>query len=207
MYAVILAGGIGTRLWPRSRAKMPKQLLDIIAEKTMLQETIHRLLPKVSFEDVYIVTTELQAATVSEQLPRIPKKNIIIEPVGRSTAPCIGLAALYLKRIDPQMVMASFHADHLIRKEKEFIKTVAVAEEMARAGYLVTIGIPPDYPDTGYGYIKRGNELKNVDGYKIFKLDSFTEKPSLQKAKEYLEKQEAHHAKNPHPLGLGSINF
>jgi mannose-1-phosphate guanylyltransferase len=186
MYALILAGGSGTRLWPHSRSSHPKQFLRIGGERTMLQETVARTLPIIPLDRVYVATGPAYAGLVMEQLPDVPRENILIEPSGRGTAPCIGLAALHLRRRDPQAVMAVLSADHRIENSDGFCEVLAVGSAMARQGLLMTIGIPPAGPSTGYGYIQRGDELDGTGAYPTFRVKAFVEKPDATRARAYL---------------------
>ncbi len=186
MYVLILAGGSGTRLWPRSRQARPKQLVDLISERTMLQETYRRVRPIVDGERIFVVTSASYAHLVREQLPELPQGNVIGEPVGHNTAPCIGLGALYLRRLDPEGVMASLHADHVIEGEEEFRQILLAAGEAAREGHLVTLGIEPSYPETGLGYIKRGEEICKIQGRPVYRVERFVEKPDAATAKEFV---------------------
>lgn len=186
MFALILAGGTGTRLWPRSRKNRPKQLLDIVAKNTMLQETYIRIRPMLAPEEIFVVTNRTYAPIVKAQLPRLPLGNIIIEPEGKGTAPCIGLSALYMRRIRPDEVMASLHADHVIEKPDVFRNALKAAAKVAEQGYLVTLGIKPTHPETGYGYICRGEPMGEMDGFEVYRADRFTEKPDLETAKAFL---------------------
>ncbi len=189
MYAVIMAGGKGTRFWPRSRERMPKHLLDIACEKTIIQETIDRITPLIPPENILIVTGASHADELKRQTPQIPEGNIIIEPVGRNTAPCIGLAALHVKRTSPDAVMAVLPADQLIKDAKRFRRILAVAAEVAGQGdYLVTIGIEPAGPETGYGYLEQGARQATVKGEDIYRVKSIREKPALAQAQAFLEK-------------------
>jgi mannose-1-phosphate guanylyltransferase len=189
MYAVIMAGGKGTRFWPRSREKMPKHLLDIVCERTIIQETIDRVAPLIPAENILIVTGASHADELMKQVPQIPEKNIIIEPVGRNTAPCIGLAALYIKRKSPDDVMAVLPADHLIADAERFRHVLSAAAEMARRGdYLLTIGITPTCPETGYGYLEKGPRKTTVRGEDFYAVKSIREKPALPQAKAFLER-------------------
>jgi mannose-1-phosphate guanylyltransferase len=188
MYAVIMAGGKGTRFWPRSREKKPKHLLDIVGSKTIIQETIDRISPLIPPENILIVTGQSHAAELIRQLPDIPEKNIIIEPVGRNTAPCIGLASLHIRKKTPDDVMLVLPSDHLIADEAKFLKILGIAAEMAQRGdYLVTIGIKPTSPETGYGYIEQGVTKAVIRGEEIFEVRSVREKPDLEQAKKLLE--------------------
>jgi mannose-1-phosphate guanylyltransferase len=189
MYAVIMAGGKGTRFWPKSREKMPKHLLDIVSEKTIIQETVERIAPIVPAENILIVTGLSHADELMKQVPQILAENILIEPVGRNTAPCIGLAALHIKRKSPEGVMAVLPADHLIGDSDRFRQLLSYAADMAgRGDYLLTIGITPVFPETGYGYIEQGELKCNVNGESVYAVASIREKPALEQAKAFLEK-------------------
>jgi mannose-1-phosphate guanylyltransferase len=187
LYAVIMAGGVGTRLWPRSRQNMPKQLLDIVAENTMLQETFTRIEPLIPPNSVFVITNGTYAPIVREQIPRLPRDNVIVEPAGRNTAPCIGLAALYLRQLDPAGVMVVLPADHLIREATYFREVLKVVAEVAQDGHLVTMGIQPDSPHTGYGYIQRGDSLHQIGQHGVYKVARFTEKPDKATARRFLD--------------------
>jgi mannose-1-phosphate guanylyltransferase len=187
MYAVIMAGGRGARFWPRSRESKPKHLLDIVSDKTIIRETVDRVSPMIPPQKILIVTGQSHAQELIRQLPEIPKENIIIEPVGRNTAPCIGLAALHIKRKAPDDVMLVLPSDHLIRDEKQFRKILSVAAVMAQRGdYLVTVGIRPTGPETGYGYIEQGQEHAVIEGETVYDVRSIREKPDLAQAQAML---------------------
>jgi len=186
-YALIMAGGTGTRLWPRSRRDRPKQLLDIVSERTMLQETHERIRPLIPDEQIFVVTNDGYVDIVRQQLPALPEGNIIGEPEGHGTAPCIGLAALHLRRLDPSGVMAVLPADHLIRKEAVFRRVLQAAVQVAEGGHLVTLGIQPTHPETGYGYIQRGDLLRRVGEYDAYRVQRFTEKPDRDQAEAFLD--------------------
>jgi len=189
MYAVIMAGGKGTRFWPKSRGKMPKHLLDIGQEGTIIQETVNRIEPLIPSENILIVTGLTHAEELMRQLPRIPRENILIEPMGRNTAPCIGLAALHVQRRSPDDVMVILPADHLIKETTRFRHMISIAAEVARNGdNLVTIGIKPTGPETGYGYLEQGALKATTQGEKIYEVRSVREKPSLNQAKVFLRK-------------------
>ena len=163
MFAVIMAGGSGTRFWPLSREKMPKQLLKIGAEDTLIQETVKRVLPLIKREDIFVVTNHGLSDAINTQLSakfgETWDMNFILEPEARNTAPALGLAALHLNRIDPDGIMVVFSADHSIRKADEFLNLLRKAGNAAFDDYLVTLGIKPDRPETGYGYIKAGKPV------------------------------------------------
>ncbi|MBC7225493.1 MAG: mannose-1-phosphate guanyltransferase, partial [Anaerolineae bacterium] len=169
---------------------MPKQMLDLVTERTMLQETVHRVTPIIPPENIYVVTGRAYADIVRQQLPELPGDNIIVEPSGRSTAPCVGLAALHILRRDPDAVMASLHADHVIRDAEGFRQALLAAANVAEDGVLVTLGIQPTYPATGFGYIHRGEQVATSNGLPVFRVRRFVEKPPLPKAREYLESGE-----------------
>lgn len=187
MYAVIMAGGIGTRFWPRSRTRRPKQLLKILDDRTMIQATVARLNGLVAQDQIYVVTTEPQLEEIREQLPFLKPDNLIIEPKGKNTAPCIGLSAIMLKHRDPNAIMAVLPADHRINNETLFRKVLAAAERVAATEHrLVTIGIHPTYPATGYGYIQINSQADEIDGIKVFKVRTFAEKPDALTANRFL---------------------
>ncbi|NWJ45172.1 MAG: mannose-1-phosphate guanylyltransferase [Chloroflexi bacterium] len=191
MYAIVLAGGIGSRLWPRSRVTSPKQLLDLVSEHTMLQETVLRLQGIIPIENIVIVTGDSQAQKAREQLPELNPENVLIEPSGRGTAPAIGLGLIHIERLaaakgESDPVIGSFHADHVITKTDEFRKTVLAAANMAEQGFIVTLGIEPDSPHTGYGYIERGALLRTIDELDCYKVNRFVEKPAREIAEQYL---------------------
>jgi mannose-1-phosphate guanylyltransferase/mannose-6-phosphate isomerase len=198
LYAVIMAGGSGTRFWPLSREKMPKQLLKIGGEDTLIRETVSRVSPLIRFEDIYIVTNQSLADTISHQLSSKFERpwdgNFILEPEAKNTAPAIGLAALHLERIDPESIMVVLAADHSIRRTDEFLGLLHKAAEAARQDYLVTFGIKPNRPETGYGYIKAGERLQgswlsadSLEEANVSRVEAFVEKPDLNTAKEYLQ--------------------
>jgi len=186
VFALILAGGAGTRLWPRSRKNRPKQLLDIVAKNTMLQETYIRIRPMLSPEEIFVVTNRTYAPFIKAQLPLLPTGNIITEPEGKGTAPCIGLAALHMRRMNPDEIMASLHADHVIEKPEVFRRALKAAVKVAEHDYLVTLGIKPTHPETGYGYICRGELWGEVDGFQVYYAERFMEKPDEETAKAFL---------------------
>jgi mannose-1-phosphate guanylyltransferase len=187
MFAVIMAGGKGARFWPRSRERMPKHLLDIQGERTIIRETVDRIRPLVPPERTLIVTGRSHAAELIRQLPEIPSENILIEPVGRNTAPCIGLAALHIQKRVPDAVMLVLPSDHRIGDEAEFRRVLEAAGKIAAEGNpLVTIGIRPTGPETGYGYIEQGDPVPGADGGKICRVRSIREKPPLAQAREFL---------------------
>lgn len=185
-----MAGGVGTRFWPRSREKSPKQLLEILGKETMIQNTVKRLDGFVHPRDVLVVTNKIQKAMVMRQLESLPEENILVEPVGRNTAACIGLAALHAVQVDPLAVMVVLPADHVIQNAGEFIRVLRLATETAYAsGCLLTIGIKPTHPETGYGYIQMFTEAGDHNPYfskGVYKVKTFAEKPNLQTAERFL---------------------
>jgi mannose-1-phosphate guanylyltransferase len=189
MYAVIMAGGRGVRFWPRSRENRPKHLIDIVSDKTIVRETVDRLDPMIPPEKILVVTGRSHAAELIRQLPDIPKQNIIIEPVGRNTAPCIGLAALHIRRKAPDAVMLVLPSDHLIRDDNRFRQILSAAVSVARQGdSLVMVGIRPTGPETGYGYIEQGRERAGVGDEKIYEVQSMREKPDRVQAQAMLDR-------------------
>lgn len=190
MYAVIMAGGSGTRFWPLSREKMPKQLLKIGGIDTLIQETVGRVLPLIPKENIFVVTNHGLADDIDRQLSaRFDGSwaaNIIIEPEARNTAPALGLAALHLRRIDPDAIMVVLAADHSIRKTDEFLNLIKTAAAAAKKDYLVTLGIKPNRPETGFGYIKAGKPCEGQGIADVCKVEAFVEKPNLETAKEYV---------------------
>lgn len=184
MYAVVPAGGSGTRLWPRSRAGKPKFLLDLAGDgRTLIQATYARLAPLTGRDRLYVVTGGAHAAAIARQLPELPVERLLVEPAPRDSAPAIGLAATLIAQRDPDSIMGSFAADHVVRDEVAFRSTVQQAARTAAAGYLVTIGITAARPDTGYGYLRRGAPVPEGHG---FAVEEFKEKPSLEVAQAYL---------------------
>ncbi|MCD6555417.1 MAG: mannose-1-phosphate guanyltransferase [Chloroflexi bacterium] len=187
MYALIMAGGSGTRLWPRSKKTRPKQLLDLLSGRTMFQEAYDRVAPLFGDEGIFIVTSGEYVPAMRQQVPAIPAANYIVEPSGRGTAPCIGLAALYLRRADPEGVMCVLTADHYIKNVERFRQVLRAAARVAEDGYLVTLGITPSFPSTGFGYIRRSAPLGTVDGFEVFRVEKFTEKPDAATAQRFCE--------------------
>jgi len=185
--ALIMAGGKGTRFWPKSTEELPKQFLNLIDEKTMIQLTYERLLGIIPKERIFVVTGEKYKNLVKSQLQDLPDRNIIVEPVGRNTAPCILLASLYIKQIYKDATIAVLPSDHAIANSEEFCKILQMADDYVQnenSSAIVTIGITPNRPETGYGYIKYE---KSND--KVIKVERFVEKPNLETAKKYLDER------------------
>jgi mannose-1-phosphate guanylyltransferase len=186
MYASVLAGGSGTRLWPLSTQATPKQFLQLPGPRTMLQETVNRIAPLVPLDNLYVVTSRDYVEPVGAQLPALARANIVAEPAGRGTAASIGLAAALIVARDAEAVMGSFPADHVIEDVRGFQEALRLAEKLAQDGFLVTLGIQPAYPETGYGYIRFGAPLEHGGGLGAHVADAFVEKPRLHVAEEYL---------------------
>lgn len=187
--AVIMAGGKGERFWPKSRTDCPKQFLSLTADgETMIQKTVRRLTPLVAQEDIYIVTNAAYLDLIAEQLPDLPQENVIAEPCARNTAPCIGLAAEIIRRKYGEAVMFVLPSDHLIHAEEIYIDTLRKAAEAAEHEQnLVTLGITPTYPETGYGYIRF---VKGSGRNGVYDVECFVEKPDLPTAQTYLNSGE-----------------
>jgi len=186
LYGVILAGGRGKRFWPLSRRKRPKQLLRLISDKTMLQETIDRILPLIPIERILIVTSEDMTDLMLKEVDILKPENILAEPRGRNTCLAIGLAAEHLKKNDPEAVMAVLSADHIIKPREKMIEILRVGATVAESEEkLITIGIEPTRAETGYGYIKINDRAETIGGISIFEVDAFTEKPMPAVASEY----------------------
>lgn len=177
LYALIMAGGGGTRLWPMSTREHPKQMLTLIGDRTMFQLSVDRLSPLLPLDHIYVVTAADQVEPLAAQYPELPRENFIVEPMGRGTAPCIGLSALHLHHRDPDAVMVVVTADHFIRRGDAFRAVLRAAQTVAEQGYFVTLGIEPTFPSTGYGYIRRGERLGQTGDYEYFAVERFAEKP------------------------------
>ena len=192
MYTVIMAGGRGTRFWPLSTEDTPKQLLSLVGDTSLLQQTVARITPLMPLEDIYVVTGESLISATKRHLPDLPSENIIAEPVRRNTLPCIGLAALHLKeRRGGDAVMAVLPADSAIQDQERFCKLLQYAEHIAaNNNALITFGIPPTRVDTGYGYIRLGAATHTTDDFQTFQVRQFVEKPDRETAEKYLESRE-----------------
>src|SRR5947208_4801999 len=191
-FVIIMAGGRGERFWPVSREKTPKQLLALLGKRSFLQEAVDRVLPLVPLKNILVITNEVQAPQVAKQLPKLPKQNIIAEPVGRDTCAAVTLGAAIVGARSTTGVMAVLPADHVIHEEKKFQQVLNDCFDLASRGQaIVTIGIKPTEPATGYGYVKIGEPLPAPQGVKSYKTtfsraEQFVEKPYYEKAVEYV---------------------
>jgi mannose-1-phosphate guanylyltransferase/mannose-6-phosphate isomerase len=189
LYAVILAGGVGSRFWPLSRQLAPKQFLKVISDKTLLQQTISRIKKLIPRKRIYVITNQHYFYEIKKELLQfmIPEGNIILEPIGKNTAPAIALAARYIFLKDPNSKMVVLPSDHLISKDRLFIEAIGRASDLANNGYLVTLGLRPNRVVTGYGYIKAEKRMSHKsEGYFV---DKFIEKPSKDKVKRILKQK------------------
>lgn len=188
LHAVIMAGGTGTRFWPRSTKAKPKQFLNIFGDRTMLQETVDRIKPAIPIDRVWIITNQRYVDLVKEQLPEIPAENVIGEPVAKNTAPCVAAAAALISDKDPEATMAVLPADHRITDAEKFLSILKTASAKAeQEDALVTIGIKPDRPETGYGYIEFDKKSEEtVEGNEVKKVKHFREKPDLKTARQFI---------------------
>lgn len=187
LHAVIMAGGSGTRFWPQSRKKTPKQLLRLAGDRTMIQQTADRCRSWVDSSRMWVVTNEVQADATIAQLPEIPQQNVLLEPAARNTAPCVGLAAIQILEQDPDGIMFVLPADHVIRTDENFAaaahKAVAAVEE--DSSRLVLFGVIPTFAATGYGYIERG-DVVSKEKPRVYRVSAFREKPHRELAEEYV---------------------
>ena len=188
LHALVMAGGGGTRFWPRSRQRRPKQFLALAGERTLLQQALDRIETSVAPEHTWVITAEAHRGEAAAQLPHLPADHVIGEPCGRDTAACIGLGAALIARQDPAAVMVVMPADHVIEPVQEFRRAAHVAARMAEEhpSALVTFGIPPTFPATGYGYIHRGPEVANRQGIAVYRVQAFREKPNHDTAERFV---------------------
>jgi len=187
-HAIVLAGGRGTRFWPRSRMRTPKQLLNIVGKTTMLEQTVARLRPLLPADHIWSVTNAEQAVALRKQLPAAARHRVLTEPVGRNTAAAIALASIHVRHtVQGDALLAVLPADHYIALPENYREIVRAALQLAREPErMVVLGIPPTRPDTGFGYIEKMGEPLQVDGYAVYAVRRFTEKPQLEMAKEYV---------------------
>ncbi|HAT4092985.1 TPA: mannose-1-phosphate guanylyltransferase [Clostridium perfringens] len=187
--ALIMAGGKGTRFWPLSTEEKPKQFLNLIGNKTMIQMTIDRIKPIIPIDRIFVCTSEKYINLVKEQLPELPEKNIILEPEGRNTAPCIALSALVIKRYYENATMVVLPSDHLISNEDRFRDILLDGEDYLKenGNSILTLGMTPNRPEIGYGYIKFTEDKSLVNNSEVIKVEKFVEKPNKEKAEEYLK--------------------
>lgn len=186
--ALIMAGGKGTRFWPLSTEEKPKQFLNLIGEETMIQMTVNRIKPIIPIERIFVCTGERYVDLVKQQLPELPERNIIIEPEGRNTAPCIALSAFIIKKYYDDATMVVLPSDHLIKDEEGFRSIIKIADKFVanNNSAIITLGMKPSRPETGYGYIKYRKNRNVQNDYNVIKVDAFVEKPNREKAEEYL---------------------
>lgn len=186
-YSVIMAGGRGSRFWPRSRKKSSKQILNIIGKNTMIQDTVYRTDGLITPDRIYIVTNQLLRDEIIEQVPEVPEDQVIAEPKARSTAPALGLAAAMIYKKDPDAIIAAFAADHLIEDDDLLQQDLTFAAQIAEErDLLVTFGVPMLRPETGFGYILAGETITESDGTRARKVVHFTEKPNRETAESFL---------------------
>jgi mannose-1-phosphate guanylyltransferase len=186
-YAVVMAGGSGTRFWPLSRRRHPKQLLELFGSGTLLEQTVERIRPLISPERIYIYTNELVWREVCRRLPEIPRAQIVAEPASRNTAPTLGVAAHEIVRRDPQGLMVVLPADQTITRPAEFRRVLRAGCTAAQAeGRSVVIGLKPTRPETGFGYVRVGARAERVAGQAVYPVENFTEKPALAVARRYV---------------------
>jgi mannose-1-phosphate guanylyltransferase len=188
LHAMIMAGGGGTRFWPRSRERRPKQFLSFSGDRTLLQETVDRISAQIPPERTWVLTAEPYRAATAEQLPELPPEHVVGEPARRDTAPCIGLGAALIARDDPDATIIVMPADHVIEPVQEFHRAVHAAEQLAAEfpTSLLTFGIPPNYPSIGYGYIKFAEQVTIRQGVPVSRVTEFVEKPNEQTAEQYV---------------------
>jgi mannose-1-phosphate guanylyltransferase len=186
-YAMIMAGGGGTRLWPMSRNTMPKQLLPLVEDHSMFRISVERLAPLFTPDQIYVVTGSQYVDMMRADTPEIPPQHFIVEPYGKDSGPAAALGITVIQQHDPQATVAILTADHHISDKAGFREALAVAHELAQQGHIVTLGITPTYPSTGFGYIRRGRELCTINGLICYQSLGFTEKPNAEKAAQFLD--------------------
>lgn len=186
MYAIVMAGGSGTRFWPASRASLPKQFLKITGDKSMFEQTVDRLAPIVDSSNILVVVNRLHEELTRKMLGADSPVRVLAEPVGRNTAACIGLAALHIAREAPEEPIVVLPADHFIANTEKFAATLSAASDIARFGAIATVGAVPTRPETGYGYIELGQKNKDAEGRSYYSVSRFVEKPDQPTALKYL---------------------
>ena len=192
LHAMIMAGGGGTRFWPRSRTNRPKQFLTFSGDRTLLQGTLDRIVARVAPERIWVITGAAYVEEAARQLPELPRQKVVGEPFGRDTAACIGLGAALIARTDPDATMIVMPADHVIEPTSDFHRAVSAAEHFARQypEALLTFGIPPTFPSTGYGYIHRGESIATCDEVRLYAAKEFKEKPNADTAERFIQSGE-----------------
>lgn len=187
--ALIMAGGKGTRFWPLSTEEKPKQFLNLLGNNTMIQMTVNRIKPLIPIERIFICTGEKYVTLVEEQLPELPERNIIVEPEGRNTAPCIALSSFIIERYYKNSTMVVLPSDHLINDEERFLQCIRDGSQFLDyySKEIITLGINPDRAETGYGYIKCTNDYIQINNSQVVRVDKFVEKPSSENAEKYLK--------------------
>jgi len=185
-YALIAAGGHGTRLWPMSRVRLPKQMLPLIDDHSMFRTSVERIGTLFSPEEIFVVTGRELAPELQKEVGQIPPENFIIEPYAKNTAPALALALSYIQKRDPEATVAILPADHHIVQREKFCRVLESAWQVAQQGQIVTLGISPSHPATGFGYIQQGGALAEVDGFQVYQSRRFTEKPDIVRATQFL---------------------
>jgi mannose-1-phosphate guanylyltransferase len=185
-YAMIMAGGGGTRLWPMSRNNMPKQLLPLVEDHSMFKISVDRLAPLFTPDRIYVVTGRKYVDLLHADAPDIPAQNFIVEPFGKDSGPAAALGIMVIQQRDPQATIAILTADHHISGKEGFRNVLTAAHDLAQQGFIVTLGISPTFPSTGFGYIRQGDKLCKIRDFTAYHTLGFTEKPNAEKAAEFL---------------------
>lgn len=186
LYAMIMAGGGGTRLWPLSRRDRPKQSLPLVTDKSMFRISVERLLPMLPLENIFVVTGVDQVDGLRQDVPDLPEENFILEPSARDNGPAAGLGIMHISARDPEAVIAYLPSDHHISDEAGFRNALDAAFQTAQAGYITTLGISPTLPSTAFGYIKRGQAIQEINGLTVYRSEGFREKPDTQTAMHFI---------------------